>query len=80
MERQYDLFERQPDGPSRWIDAADDLRQARKKLEHLVRTSTGAEYFVRDFCSGTVVAVSAHSHGALGRHAVHAAHAHRGAA
>jgi len=80
MERQYDLFERQLDGPSRWIDAADDLRQARKKLERLMRTSTGTEYFVRDFCSGTVVAVSGHPHSAASRHAAHAAHAHRGAA
>jgi hypothetical protein len=77
MERQYDLFERQLDGPSRWIDAADDLRQARRKLERLVKTSTGTEYFVRDFCSGTVVVVSGHLHGAASRHA---AHAHRGAA
>ena len=29
MERQYDLFERQPDGPSRWIDAADALAEKR---------------------------------------------------
>jgi len=79
MERQYDLFERQTDGPSRWIDAADDLRQARKKLEHLVRTSTGVEYFVRDFCSGTVVAVAGHPHGAMSRPPMRA-HAHRGAA
>ncbi|HXJ97155.1 MAG TPA: hypothetical protein VMT20_30315 [Terriglobia bacterium] len=80
MERQYDLFERQLDGPSRWIDAADDLRQARRKLERLMRTSTGTEYFVRDFCSGTVVAVSGHVHGVANRHAAHAARVHRGAA
>jgi hypothetical protein len=80
MERQYDLFERQPHGPSRWIDAADDLRQARKKLEHLVRTSTGAEYFVRDFCSGTVVAVAGDPYRATSRPPKRAALLHRGAA
>ena len=80
MERQYDLFERQPDGPSRWIDAADDLRQARRKLERLMKTSTGTEYFVRDFCSGTVVAVSGHPYGTLSHPAKRAAHAHGGAA
>jgi hypothetical protein len=80
MERQYDLFERQPNGPSRWIDAADDLRQAKRKLERLVGTSTGSEYFVRDFCSGTVVAVSGHPYGAVSHHVKRAAHVYQGAA
>lgn len=58
MERQYDLFERGTEGLPRWVDAADDLKQARKKLERLAAASPSVEYFVHDFCSGAVVAIA----------------------
>jgi hypothetical protein len=57
VEAQYDLFEIMPDGDARWIGAAVNLEHARKRLQELAQDAAGAKYFVREFCSGTVVAV-----------------------
>ena len=55
MNTQYDLFEVVPNQFPRWIGAAMNLAHAKERLKDLAQTSSG-EYFVRDFCSGSVVA------------------------
>lgn len=56
MNSQYDLFEVVPDQFPRWIGAAVNLAHAKERLKDLAQSSSGSEYFVRDFCSGSVVA------------------------
>jgi len=56
METQYDLFEMRPDTFPRWVGAAATLEHARIRLRDLSLAETTAEYFVRDFYSGSVVA------------------------
>jgi hypothetical protein len=58
METQYDLFEMKPDGFPQWVGAAASLEHARIRLRDLAQSSIGSDYFVRDFYSGSVVAVS----------------------
>jgi hypothetical protein len=58
MEAQYDLFEMKPDGYPRWVGAAASLEHARIRLRDLAQSSLGSDYFVRDFYSGSVVAVA----------------------
>jgi hypothetical protein len=58
MDVQYDLFEMTPDGYPRWVGAAASLEHARARLRDLAQSSKGTEYFVRDFYSGSVVAVA----------------------
>lgn len=58
MQTQYDLFEMKPDGFPQWVGAAASLEHARIRLQDLAQSSIGSDYFVRDFCSGSVVAVS----------------------
>ena len=58
MNTQYDLFEVVPNQFPRWIGAAADLANAKERLNDLARSSSGGEFFVRDFCSGSVVAHS----------------------
>jgi hypothetical protein len=58
MDAQYDLFELTRDGYPRWVGAAASLEHARIRLRDLAQSSKGAEYFVRDFYSGSVVAVA----------------------
>jgi hypothetical protein len=57
MEAQYDLFLIKPDGDARWIGAAVNLEHAKKRLQELAQDAAGVRCFVREFCSGTVVAV-----------------------
>lgn len=64
MEAQYDLFEMKADGYPQWVGAAASLEHARTRLQDLAQSSMGADYFVRDFCSGSVVAVSGSAPGA----------------
>jgi hypothetical protein len=56
MNTQYDLFEVVPNQFPRWIGAAANLAHAKERLKDLAQSSSGGEYFVRDFCSGSVVA------------------------
>ena len=56
MEKRYDLFELPPAGFPRWIDSANDLLEAKKKMRELPDPAPGGEYLVRDFYSGMVVA------------------------
>ena len=58
METQYDLFEMLPDGYPQWVGAAASLEHARIRLHELAQSSKNRNYFVRDFYSGSVVAVS----------------------
>jgi hypothetical protein len=58
MNTQYDLFEVVPDQFPRWIGAAANLAHAKERLKDLAQSSSEREYFVRDFCSGSVVAHS----------------------
>lgn len=59
MNTQYDLFEVVPNQFPRWIGGAANLAHAKERLNDLAQSSSGGEYFVRDFCSGSVVA---HAH------------------
>jgi len=56
MEAQYDLFEMKPDGYPQWVGAAASLEHARMRLRDLAKSTDHSDYFVRDFCSGSVVA------------------------
>jgi len=56
---QYDLFEVVPNQFPRWIGGAVNLAHAKERLKDLAQSSTGGQYFVRDFYSGSVVA---HAH------------------
>lgn len=56
MDGQFDLFEMRTGAFPRWVDAVADLEQAMNRLENLAQARLGVEYFVRDFCSGSVVA------------------------
>jgi hypothetical protein len=56
MDGQFDLFEMKGSAFPRWVGAAADLQQAIHRLENLAQAKTETEYFVRDFCSGSVVA------------------------
>ena len=58
MKAQYDVFEILPGDISRWIGAAANLQHARKRLLELAQDASGMKYFVREFWSGCVVAVS----------------------
>ena len=58
MNTQYDLFEVVPNQFPRWIGAAANLAHAKERLNDLAQSSSEGEYFVRDFCSGSVVAHS----------------------
>ncbi len=58
MNTQYDLFEVVPNQFPRWIGAAANLAHAKERLNDLAESSSEREYFVRDFCSGSVVAHS----------------------
>jgi hypothetical protein len=55
MDGQFDLFEISGSAFPQWVGAAADLEQAIRRLENLAQAKTGTEYFVRDFCSGSVV-------------------------
>jgi hypothetical protein len=55
---QYDLFEILPGCNSRWVGAAANPEHARKRLRELAESSSGVKYFVREFLSGSVIAVS----------------------
>jgi hypothetical protein len=59
MNTQYDLFEVVPNQFPRWIGGAVNLAHAKERLKDLAQSSSGGEYFVRDFYSGSVVA---HAH------------------
>jgi hypothetical protein len=61
MDGQFDLFEMENGAFPKWVGAAANLEQAIRRLENLVRVQAGAEYFVRDFCSGSVVAFAGRS-------------------
>ena len=61
MEVQYDLFEMTGDEYPRWVGAAASLEHARIRLRDLAQSSMGVDYFVRDFYSGSVVAVAGSS-------------------
>jgi hypothetical protein len=61
MDGQFDLFEMKGGALPQWVGAAADLGQAMRRLENLAQAKTGTEYFVRDFCSGSVVAFAGHS-------------------
>ena len=56
MEGQFDLFEVKTGTFPQWVGAAASLQQAIRRLESLARNARGVEFFVRDFCSGSVVA------------------------
>lgn len=56
MDGQFDLFEMKGGALPQWVGAAADLEQAIRRLENLAQARVGVEYFVRDFCSGSVVA------------------------
>ncbi len=56
MDGQFDLFEVRWGAFPQWVGAAASLQQAKRRLENLVRDEVGVEFFVRDFCSGSVVA------------------------
>ena len=58
MDVQYDLFEMTRDGYPKWVGAAASLEHARLRLRDLAQSSIGIDYFVRDFYSGSVVAVA----------------------
>ena len=58
MDGQFDLFEMRTGAFPQWVDAAADLEQAMNRLENLAQAKLGVEYFVRDFCSVSVVAFS----------------------
>lgn len=62
MNTQYDLFEVVPNHFPRWIGAAADLAHAKERLNDLAQSSSERQYFVRDFCSGSVVAHSQKRH------------------
>ena len=61
MDGQFDLFEMKGGAFPKWVGAAANLEQAIRRLENLTRVQAGAEYFVRDFCSGSVVAIAGRS-------------------
>jgi hypothetical protein len=58
VEAQYDLFEIVPDSsiPPRWIGAAANLQHVRRRLQELAQVTSAVKYFVREFCSCSVVA------------------------
>jgi len=60
MDGQFDLFEMKGGAFPQWVGAAPNLQQAIRRLETLARAKAGVEYFVRDFCSGSVVAFAGH--------------------
>ena len=60
MDGQFDLFEMKGGAFPRWVGAAASLQQAISTLENLAQAKKGVEYFVRDFCSGSVVAFASH--------------------
>ena len=64
MDGQFDLFEMRADAFPQWVGAAADVEQAINRLENLAKSKMGVEYFIRDFCSGSVVAF-AHCPGSL---------------
>ena len=56
MNARYDLFELPPGGFPQWISSADNLPEAKKKMNELPHPGQGGQYLVRDFYSGNVVA------------------------
>lgn len=60
MDGQFDLFEMKDSAFPQWVGAAADFEQAIRRLENLAQARMGVEYFVRDFCSGSVVAFARH--------------------
>jgi len=56
MDGQFDLFEVRTGTFPQWVGAAASLQQAMRRLENLAQAEVGAEFFIRDFCSGSVVA------------------------
>ena len=55
MER-FGLFEWRSDGFPYWVDATDDLQQAKKKIQDWALKSPDSEYFAQDFIASVVVA------------------------
>jgi hypothetical protein len=53
MKVTYDIFRRLPGGPI-WIEAVQDLEQARMRIEKLIETRPG-DYFVYDTSSSKIV-------------------------
>jgi hypothetical protein len=53
----YGLFKRLTDGSPLWVGAANDLTEAKAKIQALA-DKTGLEHFIHDFHSGTRVATS----------------------
>jgi hypothetical protein len=53
MKVTYDIFRRLPGGPI-WIEAVQDLEQAKMRIEKLIETRPG-EYFVYDTSSSKIV-------------------------
>jgi hypothetical protein len=53
MKVTYDIFRRLPGGPI-WIEAVQDLEQARIRIEKLIETRPG-DYFVYDISSSKIV-------------------------
>lgn len=54
MEREYDIFERLPDGSLKWHAGASDLHDAQRKLEGVQRDRS-EEYFVLDRLTGGII-------------------------
>jgi hypothetical protein len=55
MER-FGLFEWRSDGFPYWVDATDDVQQAKKKIQDWALKSPDSEYFAQDFIAHVVVA------------------------
>jgi hypothetical protein len=56
MDKRYDLFELPIRGFPQWLDSASNLDEATDKMRALPPIEPGAQYLVRDFYSGSVVA------------------------
>jgi hypothetical protein len=56
MHKRYDLFELPTRGFPQWLDSASNLDEATEKMGALPPIERGAQYLVRDFYSGRVVA------------------------
>jgi len=52
----FGLFEWRSDGFPYWVDATDDLQQAKKKIQDWALRSPNSEYFAQDFIANVVVA------------------------
>ena len=56
MEVAFDLFRKEADGTTVWLDCTPDLETARYRLTQLATTSLPGEYFVFDQSRQRVVA------------------------